>query len=159
MLTKSFNNSLELNVWAPEANSCAVSCSGVKTTLSNNAGYFSGAVSCSPGSKYNLIFDGSLSRIDPLALDVMTDMSASIVPQSYSFNSPQVFIDKSRIVIYEMHIASFTSAGTFDAAIDKLDYLAGLGVTMLELMPIFHFCGDAGGWGYNPCAPWAIKPE
>src|SRR5688572_22063358 len=40
------------------------------------------------------------------------------------------------MVIYELHVGTFTPAGTFLAAIDKLDHLAGLGVTAIELMPV-----------------------
>jgi maltooligosyltrehalose trehalohydrolase len=51
-------------------------------------------------------------------------------------------------VLYELHIGTFTREGTFAAAIDKLPYLAGLGITHLELMPVAEFPGDRG-WGYD----------
>jgi maltooligosyltrehalose trehalohydrolase len=54
----------------------------------------------------------------------------------------------SSAIIYEMHVGTFTPAGTFDAAIERLDYLRDLGVTHLELMPIAEFSG-ARGWGYD----------
>ena len=44
-------------------------------------------------------------------------------------------------VIYEMHIGTFTQEGTFDGAIAQLDYLAELGVTHVEVMPV----ADVGG--------------
>ena len=47
----------------------------------------------------------------------------------------------SSAVIYELHIGSFTPRGTFDAAIEKLDHLVGLGVTHVELMPVNEFSG------------------
>ena len=50
-------------------------------------------------------------------------------------------------VLYEMHIGTFTPGGTFDAAIERLDYLAGLGVDLVELMPVNAWDGTAG-WGY-----------
>jgi maltooligosyltrehalose trehalohydrolase len=49
-------------------------------------------------------------------------------------------------VIYELHIGTFTPEGTLDAAIGKLDYLAGLGITHVEPMPVASFAGDRG-WG------------
>lgn len=58
-----------------------------------------------------------------------------------------------------MHIPSFNAdnaPGTFASAADKLPYLAKLGVNMIELMPVATFCGQANGWGYNPCAPFAV---
>jgi maltooligosyltrehalose trehalohydrolase len=51
-------------------------------------------------------------------------------------------------VIYELHVGTFTDAGTFDAAIDKLDYLVDLGVDFVELMPVNSFAGTHG-WGYD----------
>lgn len=51
-------------------------------------------------------------------------------------------------VIYELHIGTFTPAGTFDAAADKLEYLRDLGVTMIELMPVAE-CPGRRNWGYD----------
>ena len=57
-------------------------------------------------------------------------------------------------VIYELHIGTFTTRGTFDAAIDRLDHLVELGVTHLEIMPVAEFLGDHG-WGYDGAALFA----
>jgi malto-oligosyltrehalose trehalohydrolase len=57
-------------------------------------------------------------------------------------------------VLYELHIGSFTPPGTFRAAIDKLDHLAALGVTAIELMPIGDFRGRRN-WGYDVTLPYA----
>ncbi len=51
-------------------------------------------------------------------------------------------------IIYECHVGTFTTAGTFDAAIDRLEYLKSLGVSHVELMPVAEFSGDRG-WGYD----------
>ena len=51
-------------------------------------------------------------------------------------------------VLYELHIGTFTPAGTFDAAIERLDYLADLGIDLVEVMPVNAFDGTAG-WGYD----------
>ncbi len=51
-------------------------------------------------------------------------------------------------VLYELHIGTFTPEGTFLAAIGKLDHLAGLGVTGIEIMPVADFSGTRG-WGYD----------
>jgi malto-oligosyltrehalose trehalohydrolase len=51
-------------------------------------------------------------------------------------------------VIYELHVGTFTSAGTFDGVITKLDHLAGLGITAIEIMPVAQF-GGTRGWGYD----------
>lgn len=51
-------------------------------------------------------------------------------------------------VIYEIHIGTFTPEGTFAAIEQKLDYLAELGVTAIELMPVADFPGRCN-WGYD----------
>lgn len=51
-------------------------------------------------------------------------------------------------VIQELHVGTFSAEGTFDGVIGHLDYLVGLGVTHLELMPVAEFAG-ARGWGYD----------
>jgi maltooligosyltrehalose trehalohydrolase len=60
-----------------------------------------------------------------------------------------------RAVIYELHVGTFTPQGTFDSAIERLDYLAGLGITHVELMPVAAFPGDRG-WGYDGAALFAV---
>src|SRR5256714_520154 len=51
-------------------------------------------------------------------------------------------------VIYEMHVATFTEEGTFDAAAERLPDLLALGVTAIELMPVAQFPGRRN-WGYD----------
>jgi maltooligosyltrehalose trehalohydrolase len=52
------------------------------------------------------------------------------------------------LVLYELHVGTFTPAGTFDAVIDRLPHLVALGVDAIELMPVVEFSGDRG-WGYD----------
>jgi maltooligosyltrehalose trehalohydrolase len=59
-------------------------------------------------------------------------------------------------VIYELHVGTFTSAGTFEAVIERLDHLLDLGVTHVELMPIAEFPGTRG-WGYDGVDLWAPR--
>lgn len=57
-------------------------------------------------------------------------------------------------VLYEAHIGTFSKSGTFDGAIEHLDYLVDLGVTHIEVMPVAEFAGDRG-WGYDGVALYA----
>jgi malto-oligosyltrehalose trehalohydrolase len=57
-------------------------------------------------------------------------------------------------VIYELHVGSFTPAGSFAGVIERLDYLAHLGVTAIELMPVAAFPGRRN-WGYDGVLPFA----
>ena len=60
----------------------------------------------------------------------------------------------SEAVVYELHVGAFTPAGTFLAAIGKLDHLVELGVTAVELMPLADFPGRRN-WGYDGVLPFA----
>jgi maltooligosyltrehalose trehalohydrolase len=60
----------------------------------------------------------------------------------------------SAALLYELHVGTFTPAGTFDSAIARLKHLAELGVTHVELMPVAEFCGGRG-WGYDGVFPFA----
>jgi maltooligosyltrehalose trehalohydrolase len=51
-------------------------------------------------------------------------------------------------VLYELHVGTFTPAGTFDSAIDRLDHLVDLGVDLVELLPVNAFNGEHN-WGYD----------
>jgi maltooligosyltrehalose trehalohydrolase len=57
-------------------------------------------------------------------------------------------------VLYELHVGTFTPEGTWRAAIERLDRLARLGVTTIELMPVAEFPGRFG-WGYDGVFPYA----
>src|SRR5215813_8706710 len=59
-------------------------------------------------------------------------------------------------VIYELHVGTFTSAGTFEAILERLGHLRTLGVTHVELMPVAEFPG-AHGWGYDGVDLWAPR--
>ena len=60
------------------------------------------------------------------------------------------------MAIYELHVGTFTSEGTFDAAISRLDDLAELGITAVELMPVAQFPGGRN-WGYDGVFPFATQ--
>jgi maltooligosyltrehalose trehalohydrolase len=59
-------------------------------------------------------------------------------------------------VIYELHVGTFSEAGTLDAAADRLGELRELGITAVELMPVAQFPGDRN-WGYDGVYPYATQ--
>ena len=61
-------------------------------------------------------------------------------------------------VIYELHIGTFTPEGTLDAAIARLDDLAELGVTFVELLPVNGFNG-VHNWGYDGVLWYTVHEE
>ncbi|WP_028046442.1 malto-oligosyltrehalose trehalohydrolase [Cellulomonas sp. URHE0023] len=64
-------------------------------------------------------------------------------------------VDVRGRVTYELHIGTFTSEGTLDAAVEHLDDLVSLGVDLVEVMPVAPFNG-VRGWGYDGVAAYAV---
>ena len=61
-----------------------------------------------------------------------------------------------RMVMYELHVGTFTPEGTFDAVIPRLDALQELGVTTISLMPVAQFPGSRN-WGYDGAYLYAVQ--
>lgn len=63
--------------------------------------------------------------------------------------------DKDDFVIYELLLRDFSTTHDLKGALNQLDYLDGLGIDAIELMPVQEFDGNLS-WGYNPCAYFAL---
>jgi maltooligosyltrehalose trehalohydrolase len=63
---------------------------------------------------------------------------------------------QDRLVFYEVHVGTFTPEGTFDAIIPRLNELAVIGITAIELMPVGQFPGNRN-WGYDGAYPYAVQ--
>lgn len=63
-------------------------------------------------------------------------------------------VDAQELIVYELHVGTFTPAGTFAGVIERLSHVRDLGVTALELMPVADFPG-ARNWGYDGVALFA----
>jgi maltooligosyltrehalose trehalohydrolase len=89
---------------------------------------------------------------------VDTVHGASVVVDSrYDWKDSGWFnLPLSEYVIYELHVGTFSAAGTFEAIIPALDDLKALGVTALEIMPIAQFPGGRN-WGYDGVLPYAVQ--
>jgi len=146
-------------VWAPKAKVVSVEikrAEGKKRVITLNAmldGYHTGTdVEGREGDRYQFLLDKNGPFADPVSRVQEGGVSGSSVvvdPSSfpwtdYEFQRPP-FRD---LVIYEIHVGTFTKEGTFRAAIDRLDHLKELGVSAIELMPIADFPGERN-WGYD----------
>jgi len=60
------------------------------------------------------------------------------------------------LILYEIHVGTFTSEGTFEAIIPRLDDLVDLGVNAIEIMPVSQFPGKRN-WGYDGVFPYAVQ--
>jgi len=144
-----------VRVWAPNAREVQLEIAGERLTMTPTAsGWWAvDTPLAEPGSDYAFVIDGA----EPPLPDPRSPS------QPYGVHGRSRIVDHSAFkwtdsrwkppplesaIIYELHIGTFTAAGTFDAAIDRLDHLTGLGVTHLQLMPVAEFSGDRG-WGYD----------
>jgi len=150
--------------WAPGKQVTAVISSGAGGKLREVSlgaephGYWSGIdPQGRPGDRYKYRFDGNdwpdpASRFNP---DGVHGAAQVIDPRDYSWNDANwIAPPLSELIIYELHIGTFTTEGTFRAAIEKLDHLVKLGVTGVEIMPVADFPGKRN-WGYDGVSLYA----
>jgi maltooligosyltrehalose trehalohydrolase len=150
---------VHFRVWAPKRRRVEVvldSTSGPQASVlrQEELGYFAAGVpTARPGDRYQFRLEGSdtlfpdpASRFQP---EGPHGPSEVIDPGAFAWTDhtwPGVSLPGQ--VIYEMHIGTFTSEGTFAAAQQQLPALAELGITVLEVMPVADFAGRFG-WGYD----------
>jgi maltooligosyltrehalose trehalohydrolase len=114
--------------------------------------------SLAAGTRYRLRLDGGGGLPDPRSGSQPEGVHGpSVVVDHEAFVwSDAAFTPRSwsDAIVYEIHVGTFTLAGTFRAVLERLDYLVDLGVTHLELMPVAAFPGRHG-WGYDGVALFA----
>jgi len=145
---------VNFRVWAPDHGAVEVVIGEASWPLEDeDNGYFSASVSSiGPGTLYRFRLDGRpelfpdpASRFQPFGPHGPSEV---ICPDAYQWRHPRRGAQRSGQVIYEMHIGTYTPAGTLRAAAGKLERLARLGITVIELMPLNGFPGRFN-WGYD----------
>ncbi|ANQ84985.1 putative malto-oligosyltrehalose trehalohydrolase [Azoarcus olearius] len=112
-----------------------------------------------PGDRYSFRLDGQLEVPDPASRynpDGVHGPSVLVDPTTFAWDAGWSGRPWEAAVIYELHVGTFTAEGTYAAAEARLDELAALGITAIELMPLAEFSG-ARGWGYDGVLPYAPK--
>ncbi|MFO7721174.1 MAG: malto-oligosyltrehalose trehalohydrolase [Gillisia sp.] len=157
------NDKITFTVWAPLKNKVEVLFKDQPAVLltKDPSGYWEKEVSGIPeGSYYKFRLDEKedfpdpASRYQPLGVH---SWSATFNQNSFSWNDREwKGIPLAQMIIYELHIGTFTSEGTFEAVISKLDHLLNLGINCIEILPISQFPGDRN-WGYDGVYPFAAQ--
>ncbi|MGE0544564.1 MAG: malto-oligosyltrehalose trehalohydrolase, partial [Dehalococcoidia bacterium] len=150
---------VRFRVWAPNAGRVDVELygpSGVRhydMEPADEDGAFVGLVpDARAGDRYRFRLNGDASFPDPCSRSQPEGPhgpSAIVDPGAFVWtDGAWTGLTMDGLVIYECHVGTFTTAGTFDAMIERLPELRALGVTAIELMPVAEFPGSHG-WGYD----------
>ena len=148
-------------VWAPNARRVEALIEDRAHTLGPDparAGWWRADLPGADGTRYAYRLDGGPALPDPRSRrqpEGPDGPSAVVVQDAFRWQSPWPGRALQGAVLYELHVGTFTPEGTFDAAIERLPYLARLGVTHIELMPVCPFPGT-NGWGYEGVSLWAV---
>jgi maltooligosyltrehalose trehalohydrolase len=149
-------------VWAPSASSVELCLNDERRPMVPAAcGEWTVDALVPPRADYLFSVDGGPPRPDPRSHE-----------QPHGVHGPSRVVDHdaytwrdagfqaaplSSAVLYEIHVGTFTEAGTFAAAVERLDHLVDLGITHVELMPVAAFAGERG-WGYDGVSLYAPHP-
>ena len=151
-------------VWAPGAQQVTLTTNpnGTATTHALERlddGYFTALLAdAPPGTRYGYhlnegpLFPDPASRFQP---DGVHGPSEVIDPTSFAWTDENwAGIPHEDLVLYELHVGTFTEAGTYEGVRQRLDHLVSLGITAIELLPVADFPGR-WNWGYDHAALFA----
>jgi maltooligosyltrehalose trehalohydrolase len=158
------DGSTHFRVWAPQPREVALvieEANGkhheVRLT-DEGEGYFAARVAeVGPGRRYWYQLDGRLFADPTSRFQPDGPFGASQIVDSFSWrwgDSAWPGITMPGQVFYELHVGTFTPAGTWRAAMEHLSRLKGTGITAVEVMPVSDFPGRFG-WGYDGVFPYA----
>ncbi len=155
----------EFVVWAPFKKRMAVHLLGPVDTVApmkkNKNGYWKTVIdNQSPGMRYYYKIENTIDRPDP---------ASHFQPEGV--HGPSQVIDHglfawddidwhgiplAEMILYEIHVGTFTTEGTFDSIIPRVAELSETGFNAIELMPVAQFPGERN-WGYDGTYPFAVQ--
>ena len=151
----------EFAVWAPKPATVRLDVDGVTHPMTRGRdGWWQTTVDAASDARYGYLLDDDPTVLpdprSPRQPDGVHERSQLWEPASQAWTDDG-WTGRSvqGAVIYELHIGTFTPAGTFDSAIEKLDQLVDLGVDFVEVMPVNAFSGTHG-WGYDGVLWYAV---
>jgi maltooligosyltrehalose trehalohydrolase len=152
--------SAAFRVWAPGARSVQVRVGGDSHELAAESdGTWTADVAAGPGDDYVYVLDGERELADPCSRfqpDGIGGPSRIVDTASFEI-APFAGVSLDELVIYELHVGTFSAEGTFAGAIPYLAGLRELGVTAVEVMPVATFPGNRN-WGYDGVYTYAPHP-
>ncbi|SED38116.1 malto-oligosyltrehalose trehalohydrolase [Streptomyces sp. PAN_FS17] len=152
---------MQFEVWAPQADRVTLHCEGATRALERDpdrAGWWRGEAEARDGTRYGFALDDGPVLPDPRSRrqpDGPDGLSAVVDQGTYAWRTQWAGRPLPGAVLYELHVGTYTREGTLDAAAERLEHLAELGITHVELMPLSPFPGRHG-WGYEGVSLWAV---
>ncbi|HEX4371775.1 MAG TPA: alpha-amylase family glycosyl hydrolase, partial [Puia sp.] len=122
-------------------------------------GYWKTSFAVKPGQQYTYQLDNGYSWPDPASVSQPRGVhGASEIINRHFFWTDESWtgIDSGDMIIYELHVGTFTTAGKFIDIENKLNYLLELGINTIELMPVAQFPGERN-WGYDGVFPFCVQ--
>jgi maltooligosyltrehalose trehalohydrolase len=163
----------EFRVWSPKSEAVALEIVSPENPLlpmqQQEGGYWQiTADNIQPGTLYFYQLNNAESRADPASNYQPSGVHAAsqVIDHSFTWNdSSWAGIPLENMIMYELHVGTFTPDGTFEAIIPRLKDLRELGVNAIEIMPIAQFPGDRNAegnlayrnWGYDGVYPFAVQ--
>jgi maltooligosyltrehalose trehalohydrolase len=150
-----------IRVWAPRATRVDLRLGEdtLELTRSDDGWWDRPGLDLAPGTDYGFLVDGEGPFPDPRSRrqpDGVHGLSRVIGATGNELSDVEwTGRQLAGAVIYELHIGTFTPEGTFDAAAEKLDHLASIGVDFVELLPVNAFNGTHN-WGYDGVLWYAV---
>jgi maltooligosyltrehalose trehalohydrolase len=152
-------------VWAPKAEKVTLHLVSPKKRIikmkKGEEGYFQAELDdITPGTNYFYQIDNETNLPDPASHfqpDGVHGPSQVVDHHTYQWQDTDwKGVEWHDIILYELHIGTFTKEGTFEAAIAQLDDLVEVGINALEIMPVSQFPGNRN-WGYDGVHPYAVQ--
>ena len=113
------------------------------------------------GTSYRFRLDNHKELPDPASRHQANGVhgSSSVVDTQFPWTDESwKDIPLAEMVIYELHVGTFSPEGNFEGVIRRLDYLKEMGITTIELMPVAQFPGNRN-WGYDGVYPFAVHHD
>ncbi|WP_347156752.1 malto-oligosyltrehalose trehalohydrolase [Pontibacter chitinilyticus] len=152
-------------VWAPEAEAVSIQVPRPEARTikmqREDFGYWTALDEAgAPGDRYMFQLDNDLERPDPASRfqpDGVHKSSEVISLDNFTWHDQNwKGLPLEQLIIYELHVGTFSAEGTFEGIIERLPELKDLDITAIEIMPIAQFAGDRN-WGYDGVYPFAAQ--
>ncbi len=149
--------------WSPKASSAGISVEGKGyfALEKRDYGYWEGILpGIHSGDRYLVVIDNDTKIPDPVSLSQPDGVhTPSEVIDTSSFAGKHQHwngFTPGELIIYELHTGTFSPKGNFEGIIERLGYLAELGINAIEIMPVAQFPGTRN-WGYDGVYPFAVQ--